>query len=60
MLQTLMTFIRENPALTALLVFIVFAVDTFYVYRTLKRAWRKSSLKSAGRQPAGKVRPGPE
>ena len=46
MIQTITALIRENPALTAILVFLVLVLDTLYVYRTLKRHWKKHSRKS--------------
>jgi hypothetical protein len=46
MIQTIISLIRENPTLSAVLLFLILVLDTLYVYRTLKKNWRRSSGKS--------------
>jgi len=43
-------FIQQNPELTALLIFLILVLDTLYVYRMLKRIWKKPSCSSANTQ----------
>jgi hypothetical protein len=37
LISAVTAFIKDHPGLTALIVFIVLAIDTLYIYRTWKR-----------------------
>jgi len=52
LVQTVKIFIRENPELTLLLVFIVLVLDALYVYRMFKKVWKKSSYRPLSVQPS--------
>jgi hypothetical protein len=48
--NTIKTFIQEYPGIAALLIFAILVIDTLYVYRVVKKAWKKSSRNPAGAQ----------
>jgi len=49
LLQTIITFIKDHPALAALLAFVVLVIDSLYIYRTLKRVWKRSTCNPSSR-----------
>jgi hypothetical protein len=49
-INTIKTFMQEYPEITALLIFAIMVIDTLYVYRTVKKAWKKSSRNPASAQ----------
>jgi hypothetical protein len=49
-INTIKTFIQEYPGIAALLIFAILVIDTLYVYRVVKKAWKKSSRNPASAQ----------
>ena len=52
MIHTVKIFIRENPELAVLLIFLILILDALYVYRMFKKVWKKSSYRPLSMRPS--------